>query len=34
MDTGWRRRDGAGVALITQSDVLLMDKVRDWLWSG
>ena len=23
------RRDGTGVALITQSDVLLMDKVRD-----
>ncbi len=28
MDTGRRRRDGTGVALITQSDVLLMDKVR------
>ena len=27
MDTGRRRRDGAGVALITQSAVLLMDKV-------
>ncbi len=33
MDTGRRRRDGDGVVLITQSDLLLMDKVRDWLWS-
>ncbi len=33
MDTGRRRRDGAGVDLITQSAVLLMDKVRDWLRS-
>ena len=29
VDAGRRRRDGAGFALITLSDVLLMDKVRD-----
>ncbi len=29
VDAGRRRRDGAGFSLITLSDVLLMDKVRD-----